>query len=101
MDYSYLVLEDKCVRMYSDRPVVENRIVKFITHALFLYQGPVHKFQLSTSYLHCFPDIDQWMLFLSRSDIKELVLELGEGDCLGYHHVFSIVKVNPFGAFSL
>jgi hypothetical protein len=41
------------------------------------------------------------MLFLSRSDIKELVLELGEGDCLGYHHVFSIVKVNPFGAFSL
>uniref|UniRef100_A0A2K1ZFE4 FBD domain-containing protein n=1 Tax=Populus trichocarpa TaxID=3694 RepID=A0A2K1ZFE4_POPTR len=83
MGYSYLVLEDKCVRMYSDRPVVENRIVKFITHALFLHQGPVHKFQLSTSYLHCFPDIDQWMLFLSRSDIKELVLELGEGDCLG------------------
>jgi hypothetical protein len=80
MGYSYLVLEDKCVRMYSDRPVVENRIVKFITHALFLHQGPVHKFQLSTSYLHCFPDIDQWMLFLSRSDIKELVLELGEGE---------------------
>ncbi|KAG6736655.1 hypothetical protein POTOM_060470 [Populus tomentosa] len=63
-----------------DRPVVENRMVKFITHALFLHQGPVHKFQLSTSYLQCFPDIDQWILFLSRSDIKELVLELGEGE---------------------
>ncbi|KAJ6982288.1 hypothetical protein NC653_025410 [Populus alba x Populus x berolinensis] len=37
-------------------------------------------FQLSTSYLQCCPDIDQWILFLSRSDIKELVLELGEGE---------------------
>ncbi|KAL3582037.1 hypothetical protein D5086_016369 [Populus alba] len=59
-----------------DRPVVENRMVKFITHALFLHQGPVHKFQLSTSYLQCFPDIDQWILFLSRSDIKELLIRL-------------------------
>ncbi|KAJ6324568.1 hypothetical protein OIU76_011800 [Salix suchowensis] len=74
---THLVFDDKCV---SDRPVVENCMIKFITRALFLHQGPIHKFHLSTSYLQCCPDIDQWILFLSRSDIKELVLELGEGE---------------------
>lgn len=77
---THLVFDDKCIRMCSDRPVVENCMVNFITRALFLHQGPIHKFQLSTSYLQCCPDIDQWILFLSRSDIKELVLELGEGE---------------------
>lgn len=77
---THLVFDDKCVRLYNDRVLVENFLVKFITRALFLHHGPIHKFQLSTSYLQCCPDIDQWILFLSRSDIKELVLELGEGE---------------------
>ncbi|KAE8673281.1 F-box/FBD/LRR-repeat protein [Hibiscus syriacus] len=59
---------------------VEDSLVKFITRTLFLHQGPIHKFQLTTSHLQCCPDIDQWLLFLSRNDIKELVLELGEGE---------------------
>ncbi|OMO72271.1 hypothetical protein COLO4_27737 [Corchorus olitorius] len=75
-----LVFDEKCVVLSSDRCDVEDSLVKFITRALFLHQGPIHKFQLTTNYLQCCPDIDQWLLFLSRNDIKELVLELGEGE---------------------
>ncbi|CAH2037914.1 unnamed protein product [Thlaspi arvense] len=75
-----LVFDEKCVAPASDRGVVENSLVRFITGVLLLHQGPIHKFQLSTSFLQCRPDIDQWLLFLSRNGIKELVLELGEGE---------------------
>lgn len=75
-----LVFDENCVTPSNDRAPVEKSLVKFITHALFLHQGPIHKFQLSTARLQCCPDIDQWLLFLSRNDIRELVLELGEGE---------------------
>ena len=75
-----LVFDEKCVILSNDRCEVEDSLVKFITKALFLHQGPIHKFQLTTTHLQCCPDIDQWLLFLSRNDIKELVLELGEGE---------------------
>lgn len=77
---SQLVFDEKCVTLRNDRELVEKSLVDFITRALFLHSGPIHKFQLSTSYLQSCPDIDQWILFLSRNDIKELVLELGEGE---------------------
>ncbi|XP_015894253.3 F-box/FBD/LRR-repeat protein At1g13570 isoform X1 [Ziziphus jujuba] len=75
-----LVFDEKCVTLCADRALVEKNLINFITRALFLHQGPIHKFQLSTSYLQSCSDIDQWILFLSRNDIKELVLELGEGE---------------------
>lgn len=75
-----LVFDENCVPISSDRVPVEKSLVKFITRALFLHQGPIHKFQLSTVHLQSCPDIDQWLLFLSRNDIRELVLELGEGE---------------------
>ncbi|MED6213011.1 hypothetical protein PIB30_089135 [Stylosanthes scabra] len=77
-----LVFDEKCVDTCSDRDVVEKTVVKFITRFLFLHQGPIHKFQITISYLQSCPEIDQWILFLSRNDIKELVLELGEGEFL-------------------
>ncbi|BBG94397.1 F-box/RNI-like superfamily protein [Prunus dulcis] len=77
---THLAFDEKCVTLSNDRTLVERSLIDFITRALFLHQGPVHKFQLSTSYLQSCPDIDQWILFLSRNDIKELVLELGEGE---------------------
>ncbi|KAL6294947.1 hypothetical protein ACE6H2_003089 [Prunus campanulata] len=77
---THLAFDEKCVTLSNDRTLVERTLIDFITRALFLHQGPVHKFQLSTSYLQSCPDIDQWILFLSRNDIKELVLELGEGE---------------------
>lgn len=75
-----LVFDEECVNPSTDRTLVENNIIKFITRVLLLHNGPIHKFQLSTKYLQCCPDIDQWILFLSRSGIKELVLDLGEGE---------------------
>ncbi|GKV39300.1 hypothetical protein SLEP1_g47098 [Rubroshorea leprosula] len=77
---THLVFDNRCVALSNDRSVDQASLVKFITRALFLHQGPIHKFQLSTNYLQCSPDIDQWLLFLSRTDIKELFLELGDGE---------------------
>lgn len=75
-----LAFDDKCVILCNDREIVENNLSNFITRCLFLHDGPIHKFSLSTSYLQSSYDIDQWLLFVSRKDIKELVLELGEGE---------------------
>jgi len=75
-----LVFDDKCVPFNNDREVVERSVVKFITRVLFLHQGPIHKFQITNSKLQSCPEIDQWILFLSRNGIKELVMELGEGE---------------------
>ncbi|XP_065880025.1 F-box/FBD/LRR-repeat protein At1g13570 [Euphorbia lathyris] len=77
---THLIFNDKCVPIYCDKGAVESNLINFITRTLFLHQGPIHEFKLSTSYLQCCPDIDQWLLFLSRSGIKELNLELGEGE---------------------
>ncbi|OIW04683.1 hypothetical protein TanjilG_00119 [Lupinus angustifolius] len=75
-----LVFDEKCVPLSNDRDGVDKSIVKFITSLLFLHQGPIHKFRITNSYLQSCPEIDQWILFLSRNDIKELVLELEEGE---------------------
>lgn len=75
-----LVFDDNCVSQFNDRTATENKLVKFITRFLFLHEGPIHKFTLSTYYLQSSPDIDQWLLFLSRKGIKELVLEVGEDE---------------------
>ncbi|KAK4430140.1 F-box/FBD/LRR-repeat protein [Sesamum alatum] len=77
---THLVFDDRSATQFNDRMVVEDRIVNFITRFLFLHDGPIHKFSLSSSYLQSSPDIDQWLLFISRKDVKELVLELGEGE---------------------
>ncbi|XP_057482661.1 F-box/FBD/LRR-repeat protein At1g13570-like isoform X2 [Actinidia eriantha] len=77
---THLVFDDKCGTLCNDKGPVEDNLVKFITRLLFLHDGPIHNFSLSSAYLQSSPDIDQWLLFLSRKDIKELVLELGEGE---------------------
>ncbi|GMP83053.1 hypothetical protein CsSME_00037118 [Camellia sinensis var. sinensis] len=75
-----LVFDDKCATLCNDKGAVEDSLAKFITRFLFLHDGPIHKFSLSSAYLQSSPDIDQWLLFLSRNDIKQLILELGEGE---------------------
>ncbi|XP_028081119.1 F-box/FBD/LRR-repeat protein At1g13570-like isoform X2 [Camellia sinensis] len=75
-----LVFDDNCATLCNDKGAVEDSLAKFITRFLFLHDGPIHKFSLSSAYLQSSPDIDQWLLFLSRNGIKELVLELGEGE---------------------
>lgn len=77
---THLEFSDKCVIDCYDRSVSEHLLVNFITHCLFLHDGPIHKFALSTSFLQNSPVIDQWLLFVSRNDIKEISIELGEGE---------------------
>ncbi|PSR91233.1 F-box/FBD/LRR-repeat protein [Actinidia chinensis var. chinensis] len=77
---THIVFDDKCGTLCNDKGPVKDNLVKFITRFLFLHDGPIHNFSLSSAYLQNSPDIDQWLLFLSRKDIKELVLELGEGE---------------------
>lgn len=74
-----LEFDDKCCGTL-DRALAEINLVKFVSGFLFLHDGPIHRFALSTAYLQCSPDVDQWLLFLSRKDVKELILELGGGE---------------------
>ncbi|KAI9073482.1 hypothetical protein K1719_027985 [Acacia pycnantha] len=75
-----IVVDEKCVPPSNDRTINEKSLLKFVNQLLFLHQGPIHKFQITNSDLQSCPEIDQWILFLSRNDLKELVLELGEGE---------------------
>ncbi|KAL8239860.1 hypothetical protein R6Q59_016427 [Mikania micrantha] len=75
-----LEFDDKCISCTHDRALAESSLVTFVTRFLFLHDGPINRFSLSTAYLQSSPDVDQWLLFLSRKDIKELVFELGEGE---------------------
>ncbi|KAK1419806.1 hypothetical protein QVD17_29164 [Tagetes erecta] len=75
-----LEFDDKCVPSTHDRALAEVYLINFVTRFLFLHDGPIHRFSLSTVYLQSSADVDQWLLFLSRKDVKELVLELGEGE---------------------
>lgn len=75
-----LVFDDKCVTPCHDRVLAEKSLENFVTRALFLHQGPIHKFKISTSYLVSSWEIDQWLIYLSRNDIKELIIDLKEGE---------------------
>lgn len=75
-----LVFSDHCVHFSNDKDTLEGRLINFITHALLLHHEPIHKFKIRSSVLQGCPDVDQWMLFLSRNDVRELTLELGAGD---------------------
>ncbi|GAA0176110.1 hypothetical protein LIER_29165 [Lithospermum erythrorhizon] len=75
-----LVFDDKCVPPSDDRASFENCLMNFIFRVLFLHDGPIHKFTLISQFLQSCPDIDQWLLFLSRRDIKELVLQLADDE---------------------
>ncbi|RVW44667.1 F-box/FBD/LRR-repeat protein [Vitis vinifera] len=86
-----LVFED-------DLFLLNDKLKKFITQVLLLHAGPIHKFQITTSNLRICPDIDQWILFLSRNDVKEILLELGECEWFTVPScLFSCQKIDSLG----
>ena len=71
-----LVFDDKSLCLRDDKNVAEKEFVDFIMRFLMLHNAPIQKFKLSASYLKKSTDIYQWLLVISRKDIKELVLNI-------------------------
>ncbi|XP_007017442.2 PREDICTED: F-box/FBD/LRR-repeat protein At1g13570 [Theobroma cacao] len=76
----YLVFDNQCLNVSSqDQTFIKNKLVNIIDHVLLLHSGPLHKFKLSHRDLLGVTDIDRWILCLSRSSIKEFILEIWKG----------------------
>ncbi|KAK9047099.1 hypothetical protein V6N11_052957 [Hibiscus sabdariffa] len=75
-----LVFDNQCFDVSSqDQTFIKNKVVNIIDHVLLLHNGPIHKFKLSHRDLLGVTDIDRWILCMSRSSIKEFVLEIWKG----------------------
>ncbi|EEF52517.1 F-box/FBD/LRR-repeat protein At1g13570 [Ricinus communis] len=76
----HLVFDNKCVSIPSqDQTLIKDKLVNIIDHVLLLHNGPIQKFKLSHRDLLGVSDIDRWILHLSRSSIKEFILEIWKG----------------------
>ncbi|KAL1551194.1 hypothetical protein AAHA92_19067 [Salvia divinorum] len=72
--------------VFDDRGVAEyEEIVHFIQKFLLLHDGPIHKFSVQSSYMRGSAEVDQWLLYLSRREVKELIIELGEDEWFKAH----------------
>ncbi|KAJ4707182.1 F-box/FBD/LRR-repeat protein [Melia azedarach] len=56
-----------------------NLLVNLVYHVLLCHRGPIHTFSLSTFYQPRFSDLDYWISFISRKNIKELAFGLSIG----------------------
>ncbi|KAK4745699.1 hypothetical protein SAY87_012011 [Trapa incisa] len=75
-----LVFDNQCLTFNSqDQNVIKNKLVNVIDHVLLLHTGPIYKFKLSHRDLIGITDIDKWILHVSRSSIREFVLEIWKG----------------------
>ncbi|XP_028065111.1 F-box/FBD/LRR-repeat protein At1g13570-like isoform X2 [Camellia sinensis] len=74
----HLVLDK---RFFADiirnNPLYAYTFVSIISNILLLHSGPILKFSLYIPNIHCDWDlhVTQWLLFLSRNGIKELILD--------------------------
>ncbi|XP_038715721.1 F-box/FBD/LRR-repeat protein At1g13570-like isoform X2 [Tripterygium wilfordii] len=76
----HLVFDNKCVSVPSeDQTFGKNKLTHIIDHVLLLHNGPIQKFKLSHRDLIGICDVDRWILYLSRSTIREFVLEIWKG----------------------
>lgn len=66
-----LVIDENCVR----KSQIKRKFFNFMLRCLFMHNGPILKFSVSFKYLDECPDMDQCLRFLSRKNIKELVLD--------------------------
>ncbi|KAK1375083.1 F-box/FBD/LRR-repeat protein [Heracleum sosnowskyi] len=92
---------EKYTAYNSDIKLAEQEVSNFIMRFLFLHHGPIYKFKLTATCSMDSTDMDQWLLFLSRKDIKELVLELYGyfrkiPSCIFYCQRLTILKLQGF-----
>ncbi|XP_024631758.1 F-box/FBD/LRR-repeat protein At1g13570 isoform X1 [Medicago truncatula] len=76
-----LVFDRQCLSAaaYEDTLVIQMKFLKIVNSVLLHHSGPINIFKFSM----CAPideslvsDVDQWILYLSRKSIKELVLDV-------------------------
>jgi len=78
--FPHLAFDNQCFSVSSqDHTIVKNKLVNIVDHVLLLHNGPIYKFKLSHPDVLGIPDIDRWILYLSRRSIKEFVLEIWKG----------------------
>lgn len=76
----HLVFDNHCVSTSSqDQTFIKNKLVNIVDHVLLLHNGPILKFKLSHRDLLGVSDIDRWILYMSRSCVKEFILEIWKG----------------------
>ncbi|KAK3010086.1 hypothetical protein RJ639_012207 [Escallonia herrerae] len=84
VDLSKLVFDDSSgATVFKD----EDKFVKFVYHVLLSHRGQISKFMISAKSI---PDkyyLDDWILFLSRNDIMDLILESKE---FGPHDIYGL-----------
>ncbi|KAJ9558741.1 hypothetical protein OSB04_013355 [Centaurea solstitialis] len=72
-----------------------NGFIQIINQVLILHKGPISKFSLHIPkmYLYSFEEIDQWMLFLSKNNVRELILTNTNGCYTLPSYVFSCLEL--------
>lgn len=74
------MFDNHCVSTSSqDQTFIKNKLVNIVDHVLLLHNGPILKFKLSHRDLLGVSDIDRWILYMSRSCVKEFILEIWKG----------------------
>ncbi|KAI4375013.1 hypothetical protein MLD38_012933 [Melastoma candidum] len=97
-----LVFDNQCVSLTTqDQAMIKGKLVNIIDHVLLLHAGPVHKFKLSHRDLIGVTDIDRWILHLSRSPIREFILEIWKGHRYKPHSsLFSLESLTHLELFN-
>ncbi|XP_010258397.1 PREDICTED: F-box/FBD/LRR-repeat protein At1g13570-like [Nelumbo nucifera] len=82
-----LKFDDQCIPTHSNAELLvkTEKFVNFVHRSLLLHSGPIHRFEVSVSWLRSCCDVNQWILFLSRNDIREFILNLDF-----YHEWFTV-----------
>ncbi|CAK8569936.1 unnamed protein product [Lathyrus sativus] len=76
-----LVFVRECVSAASHRcpSRIASELLTIIDHILSLHSGPINKFVLFYQEPFCVANLDNWILYLTRRSIKELELEVWNG----------------------
>ncbi|CAL2233402.1 unnamed protein product [Prunus armeniaca] len=93
---AHLVFDNHCLSAQN-----RTTFVNIVDHVLLLHIGPIHKFKLSNRDFLATSDIDRWILHLSRSSIKEFILEIWKGNRYKMHSsVFSCQDMTHLELFN-
>lgn len=76
-----------------------NSLKFLITHALFRHEGPIHKFKLSDPDLESCRSTDEWFIFMSKYDVKELFIKVGFDLFWVPSHLYSCQKLTHLELF--